>query len=193
MLEKLQQDLRQILRELLTSMPKGLGRGKLLVVGTSTSEILGKKIGTAGSEEVAYAMYQVFKEESQIHGFSLAFQCCEHLNRNLVIDREVAEQHGWPEVLAVPIPHAGGSMAACAFQEKADPVLVEYIQADAGIDIGDTFIGMHLKPVAVPVRPSIKELGAAHVTIARTRPKLIGGPRAVYERISFTTENDTCR
>lgn len=193
MLNKLQQDLKLMLQELQDAMPRGLGQGQILVIGTSTSEILGKRIGTAGSDDVAKALYQVFAEESRKKGFALAFQCCEHLNRALVIERKIANQQGWPEVLAVPVPGAGGSMAACAFAEMEDPILVEYIQADAGIDIGDTFIGMHLKPVAVPVRPSIKELGAAHVTLARTRPKLIGGPRAVYERTSLKTDMKNCR
>ncbi len=193
MLKKLQQDLKIILQELQDAMPKGLGQGQILVIGTSTSEILGKRIGTAGSEEVAQALYQVFAEESEKKGFALAFQCCEHLNRALVIDRNIANHQGWSEVLAVPIPGAGGSMAACAFEEMEDPILVEHIKADAGIDLGDTFIGMHLKHVAVPVRPSINEIGAAHVTMARTRPKLIGGPRAVYERISLKTDMKNCR
>lgn len=192
MLETIQQDVKQMIEELIQAMPKGLGEGEILVVGTSTSEILGKKIGTAGSDDVARALYEALDEESKRHGFALAFQCCEHLNRAIVIDRQVAAQHNWPEVLVVPIPGAGGSMAAHAFREMADPVMVETIQADAGIDIGDTFIGMHLKPVAVPVRPTKKELGGAHVTMARTRPKLIGGPRAVYERTSIGAEN-TCR
>jgi len=192
-LNQLQQDLKILLQELQEAMPKGLGKGQILVVGTSTSEIIGKKIGTAGSQDVAQALYQVFAEESKKKGFALAFQCCEHLNRALVVERQMANEKGWPEVLAVPVPGAGGAMAACAYAQMEDPVLVEYIQADAGIDIGDTFIGMHLKPVAVPVRSRIKQLGAAHVTMARTRPKLIGGPRAVYERTSLTTDMKNCR
>ncbi|WP_027415223.1 TIGR01440 family protein [Aneurinibacillus terranovensis] len=181
-MEKLKQDAQSIVAELLQSAP--LGEKHVLVIGTSTSEVIGKQIGTAGSVEVAAALYSIFKEASERHGFALAFQCCEHLNRALVVERTTAERYSWPEVSAVPVPKAGGSMAAGAFQKMNDPVLVEYIQADAGIDIGDTFIGMHLKPVAVPVRPSVKQLGEAHVTMARTRPKLIGGARAVYERSS---------
>lgn len=121
---------------------------------------------------------QNFTKEHQIH---LAFQCCEHLNRALVIDRQIAERKGWEEVSVIPIRKAGGAMATFAYEHMKDPALVEFIEADAGIDIGDTFIGMHLKHVAVPVRATINQLGSAHVTLAKTRPKLIGGVRAVYE------------
>lgn len=193
MLKKLQQDLKIMLQELQDAMPKGLGKGHILVIGTSTSEILGKRIGTAGSDDVAQALYQVFAEESEKKGYALAFQCCEHLNRALVIEKNNVNHQEWSEVLAIPVPGAGGSMAACAYEEMEDPILIESIKADAGIDIGDTFIGMHLKHVAVPVRSSINELGGAHVTMARTRPKLIGGPRAVYERTSLKTDMKNCR
>ena len=122
-------------------------------------------------------------------GVGLAFQCCEHLNRALVLPREIAEERGYDEVSVVPVRKAGGSMATYAYQQIKDPVVVEHIQAEAGIDIGDTFIGMHLKHVAVPIRTSIKEIGYAHVTLAKTRPKLIGGERAVY---SNTKMNKSC-
>jgi uncharacterized protein (TIGR01440 family) len=177
---QLKQNLTSIIEDLLAVKP--LDEKHVLVFGTSTSEIIGKKIGSAGSEEVAAALYEAIDEVKQKHGFSVAFQCCEHLNRALVIERETAERFGWPEVTVVPVPRAGGAMAAHAFRSMKDAVVVESIQADAGIDIGDTFIGMHIKPVAVPVRPRSKELGGAHVTMAVTRPKLIGGSRAVYER-----------
>ncbi|MED2970883.1 MULTISPECIES: TIGR01440 family protein [unclassified Fictibacillus] len=154
--------------------------GQLLVVGASTSEVTGGKIGTSGTMEAAQALYngvKTFQEESQV---ALAFQCCEHLNRALVMEREIADRLRYEEVRVVPARSAGGALATYAFHHLNDPVVVEYIKADAGIDIGDTFIGMHLKHVAVPVRTEVKSIGEAHVTLAKTRPKLIGGERAVY-------------
>lgn len=159
------------------------------VVGCSTSEVMGKKIGTAGTDEVAELIFSSLRSYSEQTGVTLAFQCCEHLNRALVVERETADKKGWEEVSVVPVRQAGGAMATYAFNKFSDPVVVEFIQADAGIDIGDTFIGMHLKHVAVPIRASIAELGSAHVTLARTRPKLIGGTRAIYER---SKENQSC-
>lgn len=163
--------------------------GRVLVIGCSTSEVLGKSIGKAGSGEIAEAIYRGIATVREQHGFDLAFQCCEHLNRALVVQREVMERKGWEEVSVVPVPTAGGSMAAHAFSKLEDAVVVEAIRADAGIDIGDTLIGMHLKHVAVPIRPAVREVGEAHVTAARTRPKLIGGARAVYEA---TSSNRSC-
>jgi uncharacterized protein (TIGR01440 family) len=160
-----------------------------LVVGCSTSEVIGKKIGTAGTNEVAELIFSSLRSYGDKTGVALAFQCCEHLNRALVVERATADKKGWDEVSVVPVRQAGGAMATYAFNQFSDPVVVEFIQADAGIDIGDTFIGMHLKHVAVPIRASITELGSAHVTLARTRPKLIGGARAIYER---SKENQSC-
>lgn len=162
---------------------------KLFVVGCSTSEVLGKHIGKAGSEDVAAVLYRVFQEAAHHHGFHLVFQCCEHLNRALVMERSTMRMAGLEEVMVVPVPKAGGSMAAHAYLQFRDPVVVEHVRADAGIDIGDTFIGMHLKHVAVPIRPSLKTIGEAHVTAAMTRPKLIGGARAVYQ---LTRVNQSC-
>lgn len=158
-----------------------LGKGKLLVVGCSTSEVVGKRIGKGGSEAVAVALYEGLETVRQRYGFTIAWQCCEHLNRALVIDRTTQESLHLDEVTVVPVPSAGGSMAACVYRQLPDPVVVEQIRADAGIDIGDTLIGMHLKPVAVPVRPHLRQIGEAHITAARTRPKLIGGARATYQ------------
>ncbi|MBT2625065.1 MULTISPECIES: TIGR01440 family protein [Bacillus] len=158
-----------------------LKKNQLLVLGCSTSEVAGRHIGTSGSEGIAEDIYSGLYELQQNTGIRLAFQCCEHLNRALVVEEETAELYRLPAVSAVPVPKAGGAMASYAFKQMASPVLVETIQADAGIDVGDTFIGMHLKPVAVPIRISKNQLGAAHVTLARSRPKLIGGVRAVYE------------
>ena len=110
----------------------------------------------------------------------MAFQCCEHLNRALVMERQQAEAYGYEEVCVVPWPKAGGSCASAAYRMMKDPVVVERIQADAGLDIGNTMIGMHMKAVAVPVRLSVKTIGQAPLVCARTRPRLIGGPRAHY-------------
>lgn len=167
-----------------------LSNKHLMVVGCSTSEVSGKKIGTAGTEQIAEMIFSQLKKFQEQTGVALAFQCCEHLNRALVIEREMAEARQLDEVSVVPVRTAGGAMATYAFEHLKDPVVVEHVTADAGIDIGDTFIGMHLKHVAVPVRTTEKFIGEAHVTLAKTRPKLIGGARAVYER---TTENDSCR
>ncbi|WP_404316590.1 TIGR01440 family protein [Bacillus lumedeiriae] len=166
-----------------------LRKGQTVVIGCSTSEIAGERIGTAGTLDIAemvYGQLQAFAEE---HGLHLAFQCCEHLNRALVVDREQVRSMQLEEVAVVPVRQAGGSMAAYAFNQKQDSAVVEFIKADAGIDIGDTFIGMHLKHVAVPLRTSVKEVGNAHVTLAVTRPKLIGGARAVYEK---TNASEKC-
>ena len=162
----------------------------IFVVGCSTSEVAGKKIGTAGTEQVAEMIFAQLKKFQEQTGVALAFQCCEHLNRALVIERKIAEERQLSEVSVIPVRTAGGAMATYAFEHFEDPVMVEHIAADAGVDIGDTFIGMHLKHVAVPVRTSQKVIGEAHVTLARTRPKLIGGARAVYERSQV---NESCR
>lgn len=160
-------------------------KGQLFIVGCSTSEVAGGRIGTAGTDETAAALYEVLFTFAEKTGVHLAFQCCEHLNRAVVIEREAAQRLGYEEVAAVPVRTAGGAMAAYAFKQK-DCVLVEFVKAEGGIDIGDTLIGMHLKHVAVPVRTSGNSVGAAHVTMARTRPKLIGGPRAVYEKTNVS-------
>ncbi|EGL81806.1 UPF0340 protein [Caldalkalibacillus thermarum TA2.A1] len=170
---------RQVLQDLLAQYP--LGPKQILVLGVSTSEVLGQKIGTHGSEAVAEAIFNAVEETRQAHGFHVAYQCCEHLNRALVVERNTAELFQLEEVTVIPAPKAGGAMAAYAYRHLADPVMVEHIQAHAGIDIGDTLIGMHLKHVAVPVRGTLKQVGEAHVTMAKTRPKLIGGSRAIYE------------
>ncbi len=155
---------------------------QILVIGCSTSEIAGKKIGTSGSMETAGVIFGELEQFSKETGIRLAFQCCEHLNRALVVERSTAELKNLEEVTVIPVPEAGGSMASYAYQNLKDPVVVENIRADYGIDIGDTLIGMHLKQVAVPVRVSVNTVGNARVTLAKTRPKLIGGERAVYRR-----------
>ncbi|MFZ5827426.1 MAG: TIGR01440 family protein [Bacillota bacterium] len=158
----------------------GLEPGQVLVVGCSTSEVAGQRIGTAGSEEVARAILEPLWEVAQQHGIFLACQACEHLNRALVVQREAAQRYGWDQVTVIPVPKAGGAFAARALHHLPGAVVVEEIQAHAGLDIGLTLIGMHLKRVAVPVRLKTTTIGQARITAARTRPKLIGGERAVY-------------
>ena len=121
------------------------------------------------------------KDFAEKHKLFLAFQGCEHINRALTIERRAAGKFNLEPVSVIPVVHAGGSMSAYAYQHMDDPVVVEAIRANAGIDIGQTLIGMHLKPVAVPLRTSIEKIGDAIVTIATTRPKLIGGEQAIYE------------
>ena len=154
--------------------------GQLFVVGCSTSEIVGKRIGSAGGLEVAEALFlpfQTFAEKHQIH---LAFQGCEHINRAITVESQTALEYNLEPVSVIPVQKAGGSMSAYAYSQLSEPVIVESIQAHGGIDIGQTLIGMHLKAVAVPIRTSVKQIGDAIVTVATTRPKLIGGTRAIY-------------
>ena len=154
--------------------------GQIVVIGCSTSEICGSRIGSDSRPEVAEQVFAVLHRVLTAHGLYLAAQCCEHLNRAIVVER--AALPPWAETVnAVPQPHAGGSFATAAYAHMADPVLVENIRAGAGIDIGGKLIGMHLRPVAVPVRLSLARIGEAGILCARTRPKYIGGSRAVYQ------------
>ena len=153
----------------------------LFVVGCSSSEMVGKRIGKGSSIDAAQAAFQGIYPILQERGIYLAVQCCEHLNRALIMERSAAESKGFEIVNVIPQPQAGGSMAVTAWNAFDDPVAVETIQADAGMDIGGTLIGMHLRRVAVPVRTSLDHIGEAIVLCARTRPKYIGGPRAVYQ------------
>ena len=155
--------------------------GALLVIGCSSSEMVGSRIGKGSSEEAAKAAFEGIYPVLRERGIFLAVQCCEHLNRALILEREAAELRGYEPVNVKPQPKAGGWFAVAAWNAFSDPVAVETIRADAGMDIGGTLIGMHLKPVAVPVRTSVKQIGQAIVLFARTRPKYIGGPRAVYQ------------
>jgi uncharacterized protein (TIGR01440 family) len=155
--------------------------GTLFVVGCSTSEIAGSRIGTSGAIEIGETLFGPLTDFAKKYKLFLAFQGCEHINRALTIERRAAEKFKLDPVSVIPVTHAGGSMSAYAYSHMADPVVVETIRANAGIDIGQTLIGMHLKPVAVPLRTSIGKIGDAVVTVATTRPKLIGGIRAIYE------------
>ena len=152
----------------------------ILVVGCSTSEVVGSKIGTNSDPDTAEQIFEGIYSALTEKGIYLAVQCCEHLNRAIVIERN-ALPNAEP-VNVVPQKKAGGSLATVAYSKFASPIVVEEIKADAGMDIGDTFIGMHLKKVAVPVRLSINSIGNAHLTCARVRPKFIGGIRAIYDQ-----------
>lgn len=179
--KKITSDVGTALNELLEAAQ--LKPGNIVVVGCSTSEVAGKKIGTCSNLDIAFAIWQGIYPTCQKEGLYLAVQCCEHLNRALVVEKECMEKYFLEEVSAYPVQGAGGSMAYQAMQNMVEPLVVEKIQAHAGMDIGDTFIGMHLKPVAVPVRGTIKVIGEAHLTMSRYRPKLIGGERAKYKPI----------
>ena len=179
MYEKITKQARTVVTELLEQA--NMKPGSLLVIGCSSSEMVGKRIGKGSSMEAAQAAFAGIHPVLQEHGIHLAVQCCEHLNRALILEQDVAEQRGYEIVNVMPQPHAGGSFAVTAWNAFSNPVAVETIAAEVGIDIGGTLIGMHLRRVAVPVRTSEKQIGEAIVLCARTRPKYIGGPRAIYQ------------
>ena len=154
--------------------------GQLVVIGCSSSEIVGVNIGKGSAPDTAAQVVDAILPVLREHDLQLAAQCCEHLNRALIMERADAEQRGYEIVSVKPQPKAGGSFATAVYAAMKDPVAVEFVKADAGLDIGNTLIGMHLKHVAVPLRLSVKKIGEAAVNAARTRPKLIGGIRAVY-------------
>lgn len=158
-----------------------LKAGDIFVVGCSTSEVTGELIGHASVLPVAEAVFNGIYPVLRSRGIYIAAQCCEHLNRALIIEAECAEKYGLEPVCVRPMPKAGGSFATVTYNTLEHPVAVETIRAHAGIDIGGTLIGMHLRPVAVPVRLKIAKIGDAPIICARTRPKFIGGSRAVYE------------
>ena len=176
--KQIETEARQAVTELLAQAK--LKKGDVFVVGCSSSEIVGGHIGKDSSLEAAQAVYAGVAPVLAENGIWLAAQCCEHLNRALIVEEEAAEKYGLEMVNVVPQLKAGGSFATAAYAGFEHPTAVERIQAHAGIDIGDTFIGMHLRPVAVPVRTSIRAIGGAHVMCARTRLKYIGGERAHY-------------
>ncbi len=158
-----------------------LKKGDIVVIGCSTSEVLGERIGTSGSVEPAQEIFNGLNSVFEPDGIYIAAQCCEHLNRAIIIEKEKAQMLSLEEVCVVPHPHAGGSFATATYHSLKNPVAVEEIKADAGIDIGSTLIGMHLKRVAVPLRLENNTIGCAKLNAARTRAKYIGGERAKYE------------
>ena len=157
-----------------------LKAGDLVAIGCSTSEVMGEKIGTSSVAELGAAIYGALSEVFSAKGIYIAAQCCEHLNRALIVEREAVP--GAYVCNAVPQPKAGGSFATAAYAAMRDPVAVESVVEDAGMDIGDTLIGMHVRPVVVPCRLSIKSIGEAHLVCARSRAKFIGGERAHYDK-----------
>jgi len=177
-LDSIKQETLSVLSELLSVA--NLDRGDILVVGCSTSEVSKHRIGSFSNAEIGTVIFETLHTELEKQGIHLATQCCEHLNRAIIIEKSVAKENRLPIVNVVPQLKAGGAFSTAAFAGFTNPVAVEYIQAQAGIDIGDTLIGMHLVPVAVPVRVATKEIGSAHIVCARTRGKYIGGQRACY-------------
>lgn len=177
-METIKSEAQEVIRELIDAAQ--LKKGDLLVIGCSSSEMIGSRIGKNSSLEAAQAAFAGIYPILQEKGIALAVQCCEHLNRALIVEEETAERFGYEIVNVRPQPKAGGSFATTAWEAFDHPVAVEHIKAKAGLDIGGTLIGMHLKEVAVPVRLSRSTIGKANILCARTRPKFIGGSRAVY-------------
>ena len=175
-LQEIQSQSAQAASELLDAA--NLRPGDIFVVGCSSSEIVGGHIGKASSLEAAQAVFDGIHPLLEERGLYLAAQCCEHLNRALIIESDCAGKYGYDPVSVRPQPKAGGSFATTAWERFRHPVAVEHIRAHAGLDIGGTLIGMHLRPVAVPVRLSLDHIGQAILLCARTRPKFIGGSRA---------------
>lgn len=178
MFAQIEEQARQAVRELAEAA--ALKEGDLLVIGCSSSEMVGEKIGKGSSMEAAQALLRGLWPELESRGILLAAQCCEHLNRCLILERATAEKLGCEMVNVRPQPKAGGSFATAVWERMEEPVAVEHIRAHAGMDIGSTLIGMHLKEVAVPLRLGVRQIGQASLVCARTRPKFIGGERACY-------------
>jgi len=176
MYEEITSQAKQAVLEILEKA--NLKEGSIFVVGCSSSTVAGKSFGTASSMEIAQAIFDGIYPELKKRNIYIAAQCCEHLNRAIIMEKAAAQNRELVNV--VPQPKAGGSFATITYRTLQEPVAVEHIKADAGIDIGGVLIGMHLKDVAVPLTLSVKEIGEAHVTSARTRLKFIGGERAVY-------------
>lgn len=177
-LKQIKQQTQQGLTELLNQAQ--LKAGDIFVLGLSTSEVRGKRIGDDSSIEIGRTIVKTILDTLRPLGIHLAVQGCQHINRALVVERAVAKGHDLEQVMVYPQIHAGGAGQIAAFENFKEPIEVEHIQADAGMDIGDTAIGMQVKFVQVPVRTSVKTIGAAHTTYLSSRPKYIGGPRAKY-------------
>ena len=177
-LEQINKDVRQVTGELLEAakLRKGMG----LVIGGSTSEVIGEDLGSATNMKVAHNIIATIVEILKDNDVEPIIQACEHINRALVVERKFAEKYDLEPVNVVPIGSAGGGFATVAMDILEDPVVVEHVPARAGMDIGDVFIGMHIRGVGVVVRSEIKEIGKAHLTMIRTRDKLIGGDRSKH-------------
>jgi len=181
LLEQIRQDAANAAKQLAEAAR--LRKGQIVVVGCSSSEIVGKMIGTGSSEEAARAVMEALLPAVKARGLFLAVQCCEHLNRSLVVERECMERYQLQQVWVKPQRHAGGALSVQATEMFSDYVMVEDLRgrASAGMDIGGTLIGMHMHPVVVPVHAKTRKIGEANVVMARTRPKYVGGPRALYD------------
>ena len=177
-LVQIESDMQSLTLELLQEA--GLSPGEIIVLGCSSSEICGHLIGRSSNAEVGAAVIRAILPILSDHGLHLAVQCCEHLNRAIVIEKNVAHKYHLQPVSVIPVIKAGGSCAMAAYTTLPQAIVVEHVTAHAGIDIGDTSIGMHVAHVQVPVRPKTRQIGLAHVSCLRSRPKFIGGERAVY-------------
>lgn len=180
MYEKIKEQTLNVFKELIEKA--NLKSGDLVVLGCSTSVVTGSIIGTSSTPECAEEMYKAFYPLLKEKGIYLAAQCCEHLERALVVEREYAKTHNLEIVNVIPIPKAGGSNAVTAYKTFDSPVVVDGIKADAGVDIGGTLIGMHIRRVAVPIKMENNKIGGASVICARSRPRFVGGERAVYDK-----------
>lgn len=178
--ERIITDVEKSIRELIEKAKPETG--SIFILGGSTSEIQGEKIGSATDIDLGNKIIKKIISILEEFGLKLAVQGCEHINRSLIIERSCQKEYGFPEVNVIPHRSAGGAFATAAYKEFFDPVTVEEIEADLGMDIGDALIGMHLKKVAVPVRLSLTEIGQAHLTAAKTRLKLVGGSRSKYRK-----------
>lgn len=178
-LDEIKTQVTKVINDLLNEHPQK--PGSIFVIGCSSSEIAGGTMGKNSSEEIGKTVFETANSILSAKGIFLACQCCEHLNRALVVEAACAEKYGLEEVSVVPWLHAGGSFATAAYHGFKEPVVVEHVRSSAGVDIGDVMIGMHLKDVAVPVHPAQKVVGEARVVAAWCRPKLVGGERARYE------------
>ena len=179
MLDKIKEEIRIATQSLLEAAK--LEEGDIVVVGCSTSEVLGKKVGTFSSLDVGKALFDTIYPILCEKKLYLAVQCCEHLNRSVIVEKKVIKEYGLERVNVVPQLHAGGAFAMQAWENFSEPCAVVGVQAAAGIDIGSVLIGMQLRPVAVPVRCEVDTIGQARLTLARTRPRFVGGERAGYE------------
>ena len=178
-MNKILEETKIVVNELLEKAK--LSKGSICVIGCSTSEITGNNPGTNSTPEIAKAVFDVIYKMLKEKEIYIAAQCCEHLNRAIVIESAVAEKYGYEPVNVIPQPKAGGSFATATYKGLESPVVVEKVKAHAGIDIGGVLIGMHLKDTAVPVPLKQRTIGAARIIAARTRPKFVGGVRAVYD------------
>lgn len=178
-LNNLKDQAKKTLKELISKAK--LNSGDIVIIGCSTSEVIGKEIGTCSNIDVAQILFDGFIDIINENGLFLAAQCCEHLNRAIVVEKDVAEKLNLEIVNVVPAIKAGGAFSTVCWNNLKRPVAVEKIKADCGIDIGGTLIGMHIKPVAIPVLTSIRKIGDANIICARRRPKFIGGERARYD------------